>query len=237
MKKNANILLKMHQKEARCGITRRYVDGGIGITLKVIYIIAFAYTMLINAIYLISVNLNTSTIVENIGKENLSVSQEDMLAEINNSIVFVIIMSVLLIGGMVCLAIKRFTPALLLSCIPCVLLVLHFAERMSETLALNGLACSYTYNHLVPLALIFITALIYCIIGIRFIISENKAYTAFVAGLYDAYSDRIENITEEEWKKFLSEYEPPKKEKLKRSLKAAQRKQAQIEQKEETDEQ
>ncbi len=229
MKKNANILLKMHQKEARCGITRTYVDGGLGITLKVLHIIAFAYTIIINTIYLISVNINTDLIIENIGKENLSVSQEDQLAAINNSIIFVIIMSVLLIGGMVCLAIKRFTPTLILSCVPSVLLVLHFAERMSETLTLNGLACSYTYNHLVPLALVFITALIYCIIGIHFNISENKAYTAFTASLYSAYSDKLENISEEEWEKFLNEYEPPKKEKLKRSLKAAQRKQAQEE--------
>ena len=73
MKKNANILLRMHQKEARAGITRVGVDGALGKFCKIFYIIAFAYTMGINLIYTLSIWMNSNHVIESIGKGNLTV--------------------------------------------------------------------------------------------------------------------------------------------------------------------
>ena len=37
---------------------------------------------------------------------------------------------------------------------------------------------------------------------------EDKAYTAFIDRLYENYSKEIENLTDEEWEEFLSNYDP-----------------------------
>lgn len=224
MKKNENILLKMHGKEAKAGITRTNVDHTLGKTCKVFYIIAFICSAVIHLLYLLSVWMDKENTVSNIGIENLTVLQEDQLAQINNSLILVAILSILLIAGLVLLIKRAFIPALVINTVSPVVLALHFAERMSDTLSASGLLCSYTYKHLIPLALLFVSSLVYCIIGIRFNVSENKAYTAFCDALYVAHSDEFDKITDEEWESFLSTYEPPQKPKKTRSEKAAERK-------------
>ncbi len=211
MKKNENILLRLHQKEAKLGITRTSVDHTLGKTCKVFYIIAFAYTMAIHLLYIMSVWMNKENTVNNIGLENLTVLQEDQLAQVNNSIILVSLLSVALVAGLVLLIKRVFVPALVINTLVPAVLLLHFAERMSETLAANGLLCSYTYNHLAPLAILLISALVFSVIGIRFNRGENKAYSAFCEALYNQYSGSFENLTDEEWNNFLSNYDPPKR--------------------------
>ena len=210
MKKNQNILGKLHQKEAKLGITRTSVDYTLGKTCKVFFIIAFAYTMAIHLLYVLSVWMNKENTINSIGLENLSVLQEDQLAQVNNSIVLVICLSALLIAGLVLLLKRVFVAALVINTLTPAVLLLHFAERMSDTLAANGLLCSYTYNHLIPLAVLLISALVFCITGIRFNRGENRAYNAFCEALYNQYSDSFEKLTDEEWDNFLSNYEPQK---------------------------
>lgn len=224
MKKNANILLRMHQKEARAGITRVGVDGVLGKFCKVLYIIALIYTMGINLIYLLSVWMNSNHVVESIGKENLSVLQEDQLAGVKNSIILVSLLSALLIAGLVLLVLRVHLPSLIINTATPIVLILHFAQRMSETLAANGLLCSYTYNHLIPLGILLITGTIFSAVGLRFTLSENRAYTDFVDKLYERNSADFDKMTDEEWEEFLSSYEPPRPKKLKRSLKARAKK-------------
>ena len=224
MKKNANILLRMHQKEARADITRVGVDGALDKLCKIFYIIAFAYTMGINLIYTLSIWMNSNHVIESIGKGNLTVLQEDQLAGVKNSIILVCLMSALLIAGLVLLLRRVFIPSLVINAAAPIILLIHFAQRMSETLAANGLLCSYTYNHLIPLCLLFITGVVFSIAGIRFNVSENRAYTDFVDKLYERNSADFDKMTDEEWEAFLSSYEPPRPAKLKRSLKAKQKK-------------
>ena len=224
MKKNANILLRMHQKEARAGITRVGVDGALGKFCKVFYIIAFIYTMGINLIYLLSIWMNSNHVVESVGKENLSVLQEDQLAGVKNSMILVSLLSALLISGLVLLALRVHLPSLIINTATPIVLLLHFAQRMSETLAANGLLCSYTYNHLIPLGILLITGFVFSLKGLLFTISENRAYTDFVDKLYERNSADFDKMTDEEWEEFLSSYEPPRPQKLKRSLKSRAKK-------------
>lgn len=224
MKKNSNILLRMHQKEARAGITRVGTFGALGKLCKVFYIIAFIYTMGINLIYLLSIWMNSNHVVESIGKENLSVLQEDQLASVKNSMILVGLMSALLIAGLILLVKRVSIPSLVINGAAPIILIIHFAQRMSETLAANGLLCSYTYNHLIPLGILFITGVVFSVLELRFIISENRAYTDFVDKLYARNSADFDKMTDEEWEEFLSSYEPPHPKKLKRSLKARAKK-------------
>lgn len=211
MKTNPNILLRLHQKEAKAGIVRTDVTHIGGKTLKVFYIIALAYTVVINFIYILSMNMSVNRTLNALNGTPLTAVQETELSQIRNSIVLVGAITVLLIAGLIFLLKRFFVPALIINCGSAAFLCLHFAERMSETLEQNGLLSSYSYNHLLPLSILFLTTLVYCIIGIKFVVGERKAYNAFCDALYKNYSDKFENLTDGDWQEFLENYEPPKK--------------------------
>ncbi len=213
MKKNENILLRLHTKEARAGITRTDVDSVLGKICKLVYIISFAYAVIIKLLYSLGTYMQAKSVIDRIGFENLSALQKNQCAEAKNSIILVAVMTLLLIASLVTLIKKLYIPTLILNTTPCILLSIHFAERMSDTIEQFGIFTTFSYYHLIPLTLLFLSALIYCIIGIVFSASENKAYTAFVDRLYEQYSDNFENLSEEEWETFLNEYEPKSKKK------------------------
>lgn len=213
MKKNENILLRLHTKEARAGITRTDVDCVLGKICKLVYIISFIYAVAIKFLYSLSTYMQAKSVVDRIGFENLSALQKSQCNEAKNSIILVAVMTLLLIAGLVTLIKRLYIPTLILNTLPCVLLSIHFAERMSGTIEQFGIFTTYSYYHLIPLTLLFVSALIYCIIGLIFTASENKAYTAFVDQLYEQYSDKFENLSDEEWEAFLDEYDPKTKKK------------------------
>ncbi len=208
LKKNPNILERLRIKEEKAGITRLSVDSALGKTCKVVYIISFAYAMFIKLIYMLSTYFQASYVIKNTGYENLSSLQLSQYADVKNSILLVGIATVLLIASLVLLCKRIFTVSLPLNAAICITLCVHFAFRMSDTLDTYGLASSYTYYHLVPLALLLIFGTVYCVIGIRHKVLEDKAYTAFVDRLYQNYSNQVENLSEEQWEEFLSNYDP-----------------------------
>lgn len=208
LKKEPNILARLKAKEEKAGIRRLSVDGALGKTCKVVYIISFAYAMFIKIIYMLSTYLQASLVVNNTGPENLTSLQQSQLADVKNSVLLVGIMTVLIIATLVLLCKRIYVVALPLSVATSVTLCVHFAFRMSETLATYGLASSYTYYHLVPLCFMLLTSAVYCIIGIRHKVLEDRAYTQFVDRLYENYSGRFENLTDEEWQEFLASYDP-----------------------------
>ena len=219
MKKNANILLRMHTKEARAGITRTSPDHTLGTVAKVFYIIAFIWTMIFNLLYLVATAFTTAADLESLGGvSQLSVAQQDEYFAIRASLIFVGIGSAMLIAALVCLIKKWCFVALPLSVIPAVTLCFHFAVRMD--INLYTITLNYILFHLVPLLLLTISAAVYCAMGIAFTVSENRAYTRFVDAIYRNNSADFDNMTEEEWDAFLSSYDPsvPKKCKKKKKV-------------------
>ena len=208
LKKNPNILERLKIKEEKAGIRRLSVGSAWGKTCKVVYIISFVYAFFIKLIYMLSTYFQASYVIKNTGYENLTSHQLSQYADVKNSLLLVGIATTLLIASLVLLCKRIFVVALSINTAVTVTLCVHFAFRMSETLETYGLASSYTYYHLVPLALLFVTGTVYCIIGIRNKVLEDKAYIAFVDRLYQNHSKEIENLTDEEWEEFLSNYDP-----------------------------
>ncbi len=221
---NNNILQKLHEKEARAGIIRLSPDSGIARTARVVYIISSVLVMILNLLYIISANINKELALLNNANSGY-VKAEDDIAAIHNSIVFVSIMALLLAVGFVMFLCRLHWPSLVLSSVPSALLCIHYAQRMAHSLSISDTVFSasylwdYIFRFLLPLLLVLTSSLIACIISIRFWQQERRAYTDFVNRLYSTYADRFYNLTDQEWDKFLSEYEPPQKQKLKRSQK------------------
>ncbi len=208
LKKNPNILSKLKLKEEKAGIRRLSVDSALGKTCKVVYIISFVYAMFNKLIYMLSTYFNASYIIKNTGYENLTSKQLSQYADDKNSILLVGIATVLLIITLIFLCKRVYAFVLPINAATCITLCIHFAFRMNTTLESNGLLSSYTYHHLIPLSLLVISGTVYCIIGIRHKILEDRAYTSFVNKLYENHSSKIENLTEDQWEEFLSNYDP-----------------------------
>ena len=222
MKKNANILLRMHTKEARAGITRTSTDHAAGTIFKVVYIISFAWATVFNLLYLLATAFTTSANLESLGGVSaLSITQQEEYFAIRASLILVGIASLMLIAALVCIIKKWCFAALPLAVIPAVILCFHYAVRME--IDIFTITLNYVLYHLVPLVLIVISATVFCVIGICFTVSENRAYARFVDAIYQNNAARFDAMTEEEWDEFLSNYDPraPKKEK-KNKKKAAE---------------
>ena len=202
MKKNENILQRLHTKEAKAGIRRTGVDGLAGKAAKAVYIISFIYAMIMHLLYIFGMLLQLS-------------AQTGNLNNAKNGSILVVSLTICLTAGFILLLKRKFTTALCLSALPSVILIITFAQQMQYTIS-EGRIAPFIIRHLIPLSLIIVSAAVYCIIGIHFTISENRAYTAFVDRLYSEHSSNFENLTDGEWEEFLKEYEAPRTKKQKR---------------------
>lgn len=221
---NENILKRLHEKESREGIVRLSPEDGVAKAAKIVYIISSVLTLILNIFYIASAHINRELALLNEANAGYVKAEDDIIA-IQNSIIFVSLAAVLMAVGFILFLCKLHWPSLILSSVPSVLLCIHYAQRMAHSVSISDTVfnASYFWDYVlrffIPLAAILISSAVYCIISIRFNRQEKKAYNDLVNRLYSEYADRFYNLTDEEWEKFLSEYEPPAKEKLKRSQK------------------
>ena len=219
MKKNANILLHMHTKEARVGLRRISPDHTLGTTSKVVYIISFIWATAINLVYLAATKLTTDSDVAALGGVGkLSSLQQEEFGAIRISLILVLIATVLMTAALVLLCIKKYIPSLVLTVPTCIMLIIHFAQRMD--IGISTLTADIVFMHMVPLLLLAISGIGYCVTGICFEVSENRAYTRFVEALYKQNSASFDKMTDEEWEAFLSAYEPVRPKKGRKARKA-----------------
>lgn len=199
MKMQYNILQRVRRIEEKAGIKYAKADGKLYITLKVLYIILFAYTMAINVLYV----LGTSLVY----------SGKDTFADIKNSLITVTVASLGLIAALVFAKFKNKIWAnitcMALNLLSCIFLVLTFAQRLTDDLGFLGYKFSFYWRHSVPLLLIIIFSAWFCIIAIREMVKTKKQYKKVVENLYEKYNVASENeqLSEEEWEEFLKNYE------------------------------
>ncbi len=222
MKKNKNILLQMHRYEAKAGIRRTSVEHGLGTTAKWIYCIAAVWATLMNLLYLLSVYVQRGHTLDAQGGKDMSILFEDYVAATTSSLVLVGIMSGLIIVGAVFLKLRLYIYSAIANIIPAIILIFHFKTRMSDLFAISdGIPLSYIFRHLAPLSLIAVSAACYCVIGILYNISENRAYDKFVGRIYEQHPDRFGKMTDEEWSSFLDTYQMPSRKEAKRARRQA----------------
>ena len=199
MKMQYNILQRVRQIEEKAGIRYAKADGRLYKTLKVLYVILFAYTMVMNLLYLLGTALVYS------GKE--------AFVEVKNSLIIVVVASIGLVAELVFAKFKNKiwanVTSAVLNLVSCIFLVLNFANLLTDDLGFLGYKFSFYWRHSVPILLIVIFSVWFSVIAVRGIVKTQKQYKKVVENLYEKYNLASENqqLSEEEWEEFLTNYE------------------------------
>ncbi len=198
MKFQDNVLKRVRQIEEKKGIRYAKTDGVLYKTLKVLYTLMFAYTLVMNLLFVLS------NFIVYYGNENFASAKVPLVT--------VATATVLLIAAFV---IMRFKNRLwanyasgITSILTAVVLVLTFANLMEDGLGLFGYAFSFYWRHSIPLVLIMLLAVWLTVIAVRANIKTDKQYKKVVENIYAQYNllAESEQVSEEQWEEFLQNY-------------------------------
>ncbi len=194
MKMYYGVLQRVKRLEEKNGIHYATCEGKLYKTLKVFYIIAFAYGMAINLLFLLGMlfmGINSAK-------------------EAYYYILTPTVCSVLLIAGFVLTLKKVHIAGGILSAISAIVLAVFFIPLM-EGDYVNSLQPQYYWRHLAPMAIILITGVTMSFIGISAKSKLKKMYNKVVENIYNTYKVNVadgEDISEEQWEEFLENFDP-----------------------------
>lgn len=194
MKMQESVLRRVRMVEEKHGITYAKTDGRLYKALRVSYTLLFIYTMGINLLFICGM------LVTKLGTDNFK--------GILNSLITVIVCTVLIIAGF-CLSFTRFKLAAgLLSALPEIMLIVVFGALMKDSLGVMGFKVSYFWRHFAPLLILVILMAVTTVIAVRARIKTEKQYKKVLDNLYALYSLNSDDISDEQWEAFLEEYDP-----------------------------
>ncbi len=200
MKMQESILRRVRAVEEKNGIKYAKTDGRLYKTLRVFYIILFAYTTAVNLLYIAGM-----TYVY-LGTDNFK--------NVVNSIVTVSICTALIAVGFV-LSFFRFKLAAgIISIVPEIFLIPVFGIALSDSLGFLGFKASFYWRHFAPLALLVILMIFTTVIAVRARIKTEKQYKKVTDNLYKLYRQNGNDISDEQWEQFLNNYDPTDYKKL-----------------------
>lgn len=194
MKMQESVLRRVRMVEEKHGITYAKTDGRLYKALRVSYTLLFIYTMGINLLFICSMLLTR------LGTDNFK--------GILNSLITVIVCTVLIIAGYV-LSFTRFKLVSgILSVLPEIMLVVVFGSIMKDSLGVMGFKVSYFWRHFAPLLILVILMAVTTVIAVRARFKTEKQYKKVLDNLYALYSLNSDDISDEQWEAFLEEYDP-----------------------------
>ena len=200
MKMQESVLMRVRMIEEKNGIKYAKTDGKLYKTLRVLYIITFAYTMAINLLFIAGMLLVYG------GTDNFK--------NVANSLISVFICTAVIIAGFV-LSFFRFKFAAgVMSIAPEIFLIPVFGAVMKDDLGFMGFTASFFWRHFAPLALLVILMTATTVIAVRARIKTEKQYKKVTENLYKLYQSTGGDISDDQWEEFLKEYDPTDYKKL-----------------------
>lgn len=200
MKMQESVLRRVRMIEEKNGIKYAKTDGKLYKTLRVLYIITFAYTMAINLLYIAGMLLVYG------GTDNFK--------NVVNSLISVCVCTAVIIAGFV-LSFFRFKFAAgVMSIAPEIFLIPVFGAVMKDDLGFMGFTASFFWRHFAPLALLVILMTATTVIAVRARIKTEKQYKKVTENLYKLYQSTGGDISDDQWEEFLKEYDPTDYKKL-----------------------
>ena len=200
MKMQESVLMRVRMIEEKNGIKYAKTDGKLYKTLRVLYIITFAYTMAINLLYIAGMLLVYG------GTDNFK--------NVVNSLISVCVCTAVIIVGFV-LSFFRFKFAAgVMSIAPEIFLIPVFGAVMKDDLGFMGFTASFFWRHFAPLALLVILMTATTVIAVRARIKTEKQYKKVTENLYKLYQSTGGDISDDQWEEFLKEYDPTDYKKL-----------------------
>lgn len=207
MKMQESVLRRVRMIEEKHGITYAKTDGKLYKALRISYtFLLFSYVVPINLLFIFGMLLTR------LGTDNFK--------SILNSLITVIVCTVLIIAGYV-LSFTRFKLVSgILSVLPEIMLVVVFGSIMKDSLGVMGFTPSYFWRHFAPLLILVILMVATTVIAVRARIKTEKQYKKVLDNLYALYSVNTNDISDEQWEIFLAEYDPSDYKKLFKENKA-----------------
>lgn len=200
MKMQESVLRRVRAVEEKNGIKYAKTEGKLYKTLRVIYIILFAYTMAINLFF--------------VAGTALVYGKTDNFINVQNTVISVCVCTAVIIAGFV-LSFFRFKLAAgIISIIPEILLISVFGSAMQDITGFMGYTVSFFWRHFIPLVLLVIIMTATTVIALRARIKTEKQYKKVMDNLYNIYKQSGTDITDEQWEEFLKYYDPTDYKKL-----------------------
>ena len=200
MKMQESVLRRVRTVEEKNGIKYAKTDGKLYKTLRVLYIITFAYTMAINLLFIAGMALVYG------GTDNFK--------NVANSLISVCVCTAVIIAGFV-LSFFRFKLAAgIISIVPEIFLIPVFGSVMRDDLGFMGFTVSFFWRHFVPLALLVTLMTATTVIAVRAKFKTEKQYKRVTDNLYKLYKQNGADITDAQWEEFLKNYDPTDYKKL-----------------------
>ena len=200
MKMQESILRRVRMIEEKNGIKYAKTDGRLYKTLRVFYIIVFAYTMVINLLYIAGMAfVHGGT---------------DAFKDIANSFISVCICTGLMIAGFVLSFFRFKLVAGIISVVPEIFLIPVFGVELRDSLGFMGFKTSFYWRHLAPLAILIILMTATTVIAVRAKVKTEKQYKKVTDNLYKLYKESGADLSDEQWEEFLANYDPTDYKKL-----------------------
>ncbi len=196
MKKNTNILEYVEKYKYKYGISYAEEGGRLVKTLSAISYIVWIYAFFMTALFILSTSL-----MFGIGSADFSY--------IANSFITISTCTFLMIVGAVFYLCHKKIIGCALTLISQPLIVIAYSHITRNSAGIINF--SFYWRHAVPAAILFCLALWIMIVLIRAQVKTTKLYNMLLDGLYRQYGKKDgEKLSEEEWQKFLNEYNPYK---------------------------
>ncbi len=235
MKMYPGVLARARQIECKKGI--RYADTGSFsyILLRRIFMFLLIVTLIINSVYIIGGSLEIydfyhggSGTYDDDGREytnleywkNTGVTEEKIatikMNTVDRSVKIIISTSICIVSLVVSYLLIRFKLHLIggIATICAILFsVFTFKAGWTNVGGIIGVNAKFYWAHLLPLSLLAITVIWFTVIAVKAEIKTKKAYKKTVETLYDKYCANLpegETVSDADWDKYLSEYDPYK---------------------------
>ncbi|MEE1239721.1 MAG: hypothetical protein UHO61_07345 [Acutalibacteraceae bacterium] len=200
MKMQESVLRRVRTVEEKNGIKYARTDGALYKTLRVLYFFAFAYTLIINLLYMLGM------VIAYGGTEDFKY--------VANSFISVCVCTAVMVVGLV-LSFFRFKIAAgIISIAPEIFLITVFGSRLRDDIGFLGFSTSFYWRHFIPLALLVILMIVTTVIAVRARIKTEKQYKKVTDNLYELYKANFTDVTDEQWEEFLNNYDPTDYKKL-----------------------
>lgn len=194
MKMQESVLARVRMVEEKNGIRYAKTDGKLYKAMRIIYTLAFAYTMGINLIFIAGMFLL------HFGTDNFP--------NVMNTLISVCVCTGLIIAGYVLSFFRFKLTAGILSVVPEVFLIVSFGAVMKDSLGFLGYMPSFYWRHFIPLAVMIITMSASVFIAVRARLKTQKQYKKVMDNLYRIYNENGGEITDGQWEEFLKNYDP-----------------------------
>lgn len=196
MKKYDSIMKRVRAVEEKYGIKYASPDGRLFKGSKIIYTLIWAYTLVINLMFLAGMLLVHS------GTDNM--------ASVKNYIINAAVCTAVLIVGFVLMCTKIKLAGIITSIVPLPFMAVFFGAALKDDFGFMGFKLSYYWRHLAPAAVMLILLVIMLVVILRYTFKTNAQYKRIVDNLYATYhvGGDAADMTEEQWEEFLKNYDP-----------------------------